>query len=441
MASACASVCRRSIFCTKLIHTAKTGTGGLSWRLGQDVLIPRRWFLPCVAGTNIQQKREASFFTSLTADDLWKGVSGVSNAGKKRGRGKRVGRKRKTDLNRGQFIGEGRSNMVWPGLNAPVIKGKEVIQIKKQPPNPEFDTEIQKIRDKMNVFRVMKVPPLQRGWTGARFPGMSMGPPDPVDDYVFEGFDSRILEFKMVTNMTGNLGRRMRFSVFIVVGNKNGLAGYALAKASNAKVAIRKAKNMAGQKLSYIQRYDGHTVYHNFYTKEDKTAIFVNKREKGYGLRCHRALKTICEVVGITDMYAKAEGSKSNIQNLTKAFFKGLRNQETHQELADRLKLHVIESSPSRNNMPVVVASPSDGQTRDQVLPEEDLNFDRLYYDGKVQYIKPEKPKFYERLPSWKWKLKELTRRRNQPDAQIERLALGLEKSGVIESKKVFEEP
>ena len=43
----------------------------------------------------------------MTADDLWKGVSGVSNAGKKKGRGKRVGRKNKANLNRGQVIGTG----------------------------------------------------------------------------------------------------------------------------------------------------------------------------------------------------------------------------------------------------------------------------------------------------------------------------------------------
>lgn len=41
----------------------------------------------------------------------------------------------------------------------------------------------------------------------------------------FEGFDTRVLEFKLVTNMTGTLGRKMRFSAFVVVGNKNGLAG------------------------------------------------------------------------------------------------------------------------------------------------------------------------------------------------------------------------
>ena len=46
-------------------------------------------------------------FETDTAENLWNGVVGVSNAGKKKGRGKRVGRKKQTDLNRGQILGTG----------------------------------------------------------------------------------------------------------------------------------------------------------------------------------------------------------------------------------------------------------------------------------------------------------------------------------------------
>ena len=43
----------------------------------------------------------------MTAEDLWGGVIGVSNAGQKKGRSKRVGRKKVADLNRGQRLGTG----------------------------------------------------------------------------------------------------------------------------------------------------------------------------------------------------------------------------------------------------------------------------------------------------------------------------------------------
>lgn len=48
-----------------------------------------------------------SHFITVPADKLWKGVTSVSNAGRKRGRGRAVGKKTFKNLNRGQVIGIG----------------------------------------------------------------------------------------------------------------------------------------------------------------------------------------------------------------------------------------------------------------------------------------------------------------------------------------------
>lgn len=63
----------------------------------------------------------------------------------------------------------------------------------------------------------------------------------------------------MITCMTGNLGRKTRASSFVVTGNGNGLAGFALSKAPATKASIKIAKNRAGQRLMYIPRYKEHT--------------------------------------------------------------------------------------------------------------------------------------------------------------------------------------
>lgn len=49
-----------------------------------------------------------------------------------------MGKKTAKDLNRGQIIGQGRVNMLWPGLNAPVIRGRELVQQQKLPADPEW---------------------------------------------------------------------------------------------------------------------------------------------------------------------------------------------------------------------------------------------------------------------------------------------------------------
>ena len=46
----------------------------------------------------------------------------------------------------------------------------------------------------------------------------------------------------------------------------------------------------------------------------------------GYGLHCHRAVITLCKLIGIKDMYCKVEGS-INLLNITRALFTGLATQ------------------------------------------------------------------------------------------------------------------
>ncbi|KAI0239227.1 28S ribosomal protein S5, mitochondrial [Lamellibrachia satsuma] len=367
--------------------------------------------------------RDTTYFTKVGADQLWEGVVAVSNAGRKRGRGKRVGRKKITDLNRGQMIGTGKANILWPGLNTPVLKGRQVIQLKQLPPNPDRDAELVRIRDEMSRISYKANPPLLRGWSGSRFPGQSMGPPDAVGDYKFEGFDTKVLEFRLVTNMTGTLGRKQRFTAFVVVGNKNGLAGYGLGKSQNGRAAIRVAKNRAAQNLMFIPRFQSHTVFHNMYTKYHKTSIFVHKKQKGYGLVCHRAIRTICEMMGIQDLHAKVEGSSKNVKAVTKGFFNALIHQETHQDLADRMGLHVVETSELRADLPVVVASPADGIVRDEQLIDEaedlEMDYDRLYFGGKVEYKKPKKLPFYHKLRSYRYRKAEDYMRRNQAGCKV----------------------
>lgn len=47
----------------------------------------------------------------------------------------------------------------------------------------------------------------------------------------------------------------------MVVGNGDGLAGFAVAKMSDRAAVQRRAKGMAMNKLQYIERLDSHTIY------------------------------------------------------------------------------------------------------------------------------------------------------------------------------------
>ncbi|XP_028580780.2 small ribosomal subunit protein uS5m [Podarcis muralis] len=320
----------------------------------------------------VQPCRRSSFFNKLTADQLWKGVLAESGASGRKGRGKRTKKKLKKDLNRGQIIGEGRSGFLWPGLNAPVLKQGAVQTIDQRDKEEQEKVQAEKLRLREEFDRKRKIKvKRERGWTGRSWGGISLGPPDPSPTgETYEDFDSRVIELKNVFNMTAKEGRRKSVSALVVVGNGNGIAGFALGKATDRMIALRKAKNRAIHYLHYIERYEDHTIYHDIASTVKKTTIRMKKQNKGYGLHCHRAIITMCKLIGIQDMYAKLYGSR-NLLNVTRALFRGLAKQETHQNLANKKGLYVVEFCEERGPLPVVVAKPQ-GAIREDPEPEDE---------------------------------------------------------------------
>ncbi|KAK5648596.1 hypothetical protein RI129_003488 [Pyrocoelia pectoralis] len=360
-----------------------------------------------------------NFFNKLPADALWKGITSVSNAGKKRGRGKRVSKRNIKDLNRGQMIGVGKANILWPGLTAPIIRGKELVEQQQLPEDPEREKRLIEIRNKMGNLRPPKLSPLERGWSGNKMPGRSIGPPDPIGEERFEGFDTKVLELKTVFNMTGNLGRKRRLSVFAITGNSNGLAGFALGKAVDHTAAFRKVRNRAGQKLVHVNIFRDHTVYHDFFTQFGSTKIFVSQRPEGYGLVCHRAIRTVCEVVGIKNLYAKVEGS-TNVQHIVKAFMLGLLKQRTHQQIAEEKKLHLVEFTKENEYFPTVLASPAECRKTADLKHDEVLDFTQYCLDGRVILQRKKFPPFYTKYKSWEIYLKKQEKIRNHDKIRIQ---------------------
>lgn len=116
-----------------------------------------------------------------SAENLWKSVTSVSNAGRQRGRGRGAKRAMK-NLNQGQVMGVGKINMMWPGLNGPIMQGSTVMKQQRLPDDPEREQKLIKLRDSMVRGKARKLHPLERGWTGAKMGGRDIGPPDPVND-------------------------------------------------------------------------------------------------------------------------------------------------------------------------------------------------------------------------------------------------------------------
>ncbi|XP_066598037.1 small ribosomal subunit protein uS5m [Prorops nasuta] len=365
--------------------------------------------------------RNTTFFTRRPAAHLWKSVLSVSNAGRRRGRAQAIAKSLSLkNLNRGQVIGVGKINMQFPGLNAPIIRGKELTTLQKLPEDKNREERILKYRESVKPRRRAKLGPLERGWSGGKIGGTKIGPPDPTPEGSFEGFESWILEYRLVSTMTRNFGRKASPRALVITGNGNGLAGFAVRKASTRN-CIKIAKNAAAKKLMYIERYNEHTVLHDFYERFGNTKVFVSKKHQGYGLKCHRVINACCQAIGIKDIHAKVEGS-CNTLNIVKAFFIGLLQQKSYQHLADQKQLHVVEI---RDDIPVptVLASPAKVRIESEVAINENLDVKHFLFDGKVVAQRKKLPPFYTKLPSWENRLKKLHYMKDKDSVRMRLLA------------------
>ncbi|XP_005489418.1 small ribosomal subunit protein uS5m [Zonotrichia leucophrys gambelii] len=339
----------------------------LAWALQTRCSLSAPW-----TGT-LEQCRKSSFFNTLTADQLWKGALAETGVGVKKGRGKKKKKKLRKNLNRGQEIGEGRSGFLWPGLNAPVLqtgKVQEVSQRKKEE-RERIQSEIIQQRDTFEKKKKIKIK-REGGWSGKCWGGVILDPPDPgPNGETYEDFETRVIEVRNVFCMKAKEGRKKSVRALVAVGNGKGAAGFAIGKAGDRTNALRKAKNKAISSLHFIELYQNHTIYHDISVKFKSTKIRMKKQNKGYGLHCHRAIITLCRLIGIKDMYAKVTGSR-NLINITRALFRGLTLQETHQQLADQKSLYVVEFREEQGPLPIVVALPQ-GPVREEPEPEDEV--------------------------------------------------------------------
>ena len=161
--------------------------------------------------------RFMGFYNTGDASGLWKAMAGVSAQGKKRGRARNSMKKK--NLNAGKRIGYGRAKLTWPGLTGSVItgSGKESMAAQIEPMAEkvyvDYQTELEEVRKKNSSFtgRRNRIDPLDRGWTGAKAPGRKYGAPEAANkELTFDNFNSVLLEYKTVFNMTGNMGRTRR---------------------------------------------------------------------------------------------------------------------------------------------------------------------------------------------------------------------------------------
>lgn len=328
-------------------------------------------------------------------------MTSVSAQGAKRGRGRGAAARRAKNLNKGQIMGVGSINMIWPGLNAPVIRGREVVQQRKLPQDKNYLINLLRVRNEMDTFSRQEIHRLERGWHGNSMRGKKIGPPDAMGDEFFEGFESIVLMSKSINTMMPTTGRTRFVNTMCATGNYNGLVGVGHAYGKDSRTGIRRAKNQAGRRLIYVERggENKNTIVHDFVSQYGQVKVIAIKKPEGFGIMAHRVIRELCRLAGIRDIYVKCAGPYKNYDHVYKAFLTGLIQQKSFQQLADEKRLHVVELKAENDYYPTVVASPSNGQVRskDEIDHDEVMDFKQYLRDGKVIEIRPNVLHVYHR--------------------------------------------
>lgn len=126
-----------------------------------------------------------------------------------------------------------------------------------------------------------------------------------------DGFETRLLKVRRISRMYHG-GRRMRFSTFVVVGDKSGKVGVAAAKAQDIPSAQNKATNKAKKHMVTV-KLKGNTIPHKIEYKFKSSKVLLIPAAPGTGIVAGATVKAVAELAGIQDLLSKVIGSTNPI--------------------------------------------------------------------------------------------------------------------------------
>ena len=105
---------------------------------------------------------------------------------------------------------------------------------------------------------------------------------------------TRVIDVNRTCKVTKG-GGLMNFTALVVVGNGDGVVGFATGKGKDVAMAVEKAYSRASRSLVYIERFENSTIFHEQEAKHCKTKIVLMPAKAGTGLRCNQIVESICE--------------------------------------------------------------------------------------------------------------------------------------------------
>jgi len=125
--------------------------------------------------------------------------------------------------------------------------------------------------------------------------------------------DEHVLQVARVTRVVKG-GRRMRFRVAVVIGNRQGKVGIGIGKAMEVQAAVQKASAQARRRMIRVPLVKG-TIPHEIDFKFKAARIRMLPAGEGTGIIAGGALRPILELAGVKNILSKRYGTNNQLVN------------------------------------------------------------------------------------------------------------------------------
>ncbi len=131
-------------------------------------------------------------------------------------------------------------------------------------------------------------------------------------------FEERVVEISRVSRVVKG-GRRIRFRMLVVIGDRKGRVGYGQAKANEIAVGVKKAVSQAKKHLINVPIVDD-TIPYEICKEFGSAKIILKPASQGTSIVAGGVIRIVAELAGIKNMLSKIIGTANKANNV-KAIF------------------------------------------------------------------------------------------------------------------------
>ena len=146
-----------------------------------------------------------------------------------------------------------------------------------------------------------------------------------------EGYIEKLVQVNRVAK-TVKGGRIFTFTALTVVGDGKGRVGFGRGKSREVPAAIQKAMEAARRNMIQVD-LNGTTLQYAIKSNHGASKVYMQPASEGTGIIAGGAMRAVFDVMGVTNVVAKAHGS-TNPYNIVRATINGLQAMNTPSEIA-----------------------------------------------------------------------------------------------------------